>query len=94
MKKTATFINVSRGGLVVQDDLVAALKEGSIRSAGLDVMTPEPLPPGHELARLPNATLTPHMASSATEVRMAMTRLAVDNVVAALEGEDMPKSVK
>ena len=45
MKKTAVFINTSRGGIVHQDDLVEALSSGSILAAGLDVMTPEPFPP-------------------------------------------------
>src|SRR5439155_12801541 len=49
MKRTACFINVSRGGLVDQEALGRALKEGWIRGAGLDVTTPEPLPPEHAL---------------------------------------------
>jgi glyoxylate/hydroxypyruvate reductase len=56
MKKSAIFVNVSRGGLVVQDDLVDALKSGDIAAAGLDVMTPEPLPGDHELLRLKNCS--------------------------------------
>lgn len=54
MKSNAVFVNVARGGVVVQDDLIEALKNGTIFSAGLDVMTPEPLPFDHPLTKLPN----------------------------------------
>jgi glyoxylate/hydroxypyruvate reductase len=55
MKSSAVFVNVSRGEVVDQDALVRALKEKKIFGAGLDVMTPEPLPPDNELVKLPNA---------------------------------------
>lgn len=61
-KRGAIFINVARGGSVVTDDLVAALKDGRVASAGLDVTDPEPLPPDHELWQLPNVVITPHIA--------------------------------
>ncbi|KAJ8967070.1 hypothetical protein NQ314_003116, partial [Rhamnusium bicolor] len=54
MKKTAVFVNISRGQVVDQNALVKALKEGQIFAAGLDVMTPEPLSPTDELLKLPN----------------------------------------
>lgn len=54
MKRTAILVNVSRGEVVNQEDLIKALKDGTIFAAGLDVMTPEPLPVGHELMDLPN----------------------------------------
>lgn len=54
MKKTAVFVNISRGKVVDQDALIRALKSGTIFAAGLDVTTPEPLPPNHELLTLPN----------------------------------------
>lgn len=54
MKKSAILVNVSRGEVVNQEHLIRALKEGLIFAAGLDVMTPEPLPAGHELMDLPN----------------------------------------
>ncbi|MGW0179824.1 D-2-hydroxyacid dehydrogenase [Nocardia sp. NPDC003345] len=60
MKPHARFVNVGRGELVVTDDLVAALESGSIAGAALDVVDPEPLPPGHPLWALPNAHITPH----------------------------------
>ncbi|MFD6156581.1 D-2-hydroxyacid dehydrogenase [Nocardia sp. NPDC060256] len=60
MKPHARFVNVGRGELVVTDDLVAALGAGSIAGAALDVVDPEPLPPGHPLWDLPNVSITPH----------------------------------
>lgn len=54
MKNTAIIINISRGEVIDQDALVKALKTGEIFAAGLDVTTPEPLPIGHELIKLPN----------------------------------------
>jgi phosphoglycerate dehydrogenase-like enzyme len=63
-KRGALFINVGRGGTVVTADLVAALKDGRIGGAGLDVTDPEPLPPDHPLWRAPNVLITPHVAAS------------------------------
>ncbi|GFQ96981.1 hypothetical protein TNCT_71941, partial [Trichonephila clavata] len=54
MKQSAVFINVSRGGLVEQEDLIEALKNNQIRAAGIDVMYPEPLSKDNELLKLPN----------------------------------------
>ncbi|MDF3020149.1 MAG: hprA [Steroidobacteraceae bacterium] len=63
MKKTAYFINVGRGGSVVTDDLVAALNNGTIAGAGLDVTEPEPLPRDHALWKARNIIITPHMSA-------------------------------
>lgn len=90
MKKTAFIVNTSRGGLINQEDLVEALKKGQIQGAALDVMTPEPLPPDHELLTLPNAFLTPHIASSTRETRLKMINLAVDNLLNGLNDQPMP----
>ncbi|MFC9893614.1 D-2-hydroxyacid dehydrogenase [Nocardia sp. NPDC127579] len=60
MKPHARFINVGRGELVVTDDLVAALRSGTIAGAALDVVDPEPLPSGHPLWDQPDVHLTPH----------------------------------
>lgn len=54
MKRTAILINTSRGPVVDQEDLIEALKNGTIRAAGLDVMTPEPIPLDSELLKLDN----------------------------------------
>lgn len=90
MKNTAFIVNTSRGGLINQDDLVEALKAGKIAGAALDVMTPEPLPPNHELLGLPNAFLTPHIGSSTKETRLKMINLAVDNLLQGLNDQPMP----
>jgi len=63
MKKNAFFINVGRGGSVVTDDLVAALNDGTIAGAGLDVTDPEPLPKDHPLWKAKNVIVTPHMSA-------------------------------
>jgi len=93
MKPTATLVNVARGATVASDDLVAALQSGEIAAAGLDVTDPEPLPADHPLANLPNAFVIPHLGSSTAQTRIAMARLAVDNVAAALAGEPLPATV-
>ncbi len=63
-KRGALFINVGRGGTVVTDDLVAALNDGRLGGAGLDVTDPEPLPADHPLWRAPNVVITPHVAAA------------------------------
>ena len=90
MKKTAFIVNTSRGGLINQPDLIQALKDGNLAGAGLDVMTPEPIAPDHELVKMPNVFLTPHIASSTRETRLKMINLAVDNILAGLKGDPMP----
>jgi phosphoglycerate dehydrogenase-like enzyme/glyoxylase-like metal-dependent hydrolase (beta-lactamase superfamily II) len=63
MKPTAFFVNVGRGGTVDTDALTAALVNGEIAGAGLDVTDPEPLPPEHPLWKAPNLIITPHYAA-------------------------------
>ncbi|TDC92261.1 hydroxyacid dehydrogenase [Nonomuraea deserti] len=63
MRSDAWLVNVARGGLVVTDDLVDALRAGSIGGAALDVTDPEPLPDGHPLWQLDNVLITPHCAN-------------------------------
>ncbi len=64
MKTGAYFINVGRGESVETDDLVAALTSGKLAGAGLDVVTPDPLPKGHPLWTAPNVVITPHTAAT------------------------------
>lgn len=64
MKRGAWFINVGRGGTVVTDDLVQALRSGQVAEAGLDVTDPEPLPRDHPLWAMPNVVITPHVAAN------------------------------
>ncbi|MPC31891.1 Glyoxylate reductase/hydroxypyruvate reductase [Portunus trituberculatus] len=90
MKNTAVIVNTSRGGVINQEALVKALKTNQIRAAGLDVMTPEPLPPNHELTTLPNCTLIPHIGSAETSTREDMATLTAANIIAGLEGKPLP----
>ena len=80
LKKTAYFINVSRGGLVDQAALARALKEGWIRGAGLDVTTPEPLPPDDPLWDCPNLVITPHNSGLAPIRQVRLVALVAENV--------------
>ena len=61
MKRSAVIVNTSRGPLIDQPALIAALQEGRIAGAGLDVFDAEPLPPGHPILTAPNTVLTPHL---------------------------------
>lgn len=74
MKRTAFIINTSRGGVIDENDLIGALKEGLIAGAGLDVFEHEPLQPENELVTLKNVILTPHTAALTEE---CVTRMAV-----------------
>lgn len=93
MKKTAVFVNSSRGGVVNQDDLIAALKKGEIGAAGLDVTVPEPLPTDSPLLRLKNCVVLPHIGSATHNTREAMAVLAAQNLIAGVKGEKMPSKV-
>ncbi|KAL1916835.1 uncharacterized protein VTP21DRAFT_5539 [Calcarisporiella thermophila] len=94
MKREAIFVNTSRGGIVVQDDLERALRENIIFAAGLDVCTPEPLPPNSSLLSLPNCTLLPHIGSATLETRNEMGRVAVENVIAGVLDKELLHEVK
>ena len=93
MKRTATLVNTSRGPIVVTGALVAALKEGWITSAGLDVTDPEPLPKGHPLYELPNCLVVPHIGSATLGTRRRMAEMACENLLAGLEGRVLPNCV-
>jgi phosphoglycerate dehydrogenase-like enzyme len=80
MKKTAHFINISRGALVDEPALVRALKEGWIAGAGLDVTRQEPLPADHPFWDCPNLILTCHTAGFSPERRLRLVGLLADNV--------------
>jgi len=88
----AIVVNTARGGLVVDDDLIAALKSGRVAAAGLDVFEGEPrLHP--EYVSLKNTFLLPHIGSATVETRTAMGMLALDNVDAVLNGGSAPTLV-
>jgi phosphoglycerate dehydrogenase-like enzyme len=86
MKPGAILINTSRGPLIEEAPLMAALEKGSIR-AGLDVYNVEPLPAGHKLRTLPNVILTPHLGYSARPVFRQFYGESAENIQAFLEGK-------
>lgn len=87
MKKSAIFINASRGALVDEEALYQALTTGEIRAAGLDVFEQEPVRSTHPLVNLPNVVALPHIGSATYETRMKMASLAVENIVSFLQHE-------
>ena len=82
MKPSAIFINTARGRIVVENDLVEALRGQRIAGAGLDVFETEPLPSDSPLGLLPNVVLTPHAAGITREATEAGLAMAIDNVLA------------
>jgi glyoxylate reductase len=93
MKEDAILINTARGEVIDTDALVTALKSNQIGYAALDVTDPEPLPNTHELYKLPNVIIPPHIGSATRTTRSAMAILAVDNLIAGLENQPLPKAV-
>ncbi|CAM3578081.1 2-hydroxyacid dehydrogenase [Cytobacillus oceanisediminis] len=87
MKKTAIFINGSRGETVNEEALVEALKNRQIAGAGLDVYKEEPINRDHALLEMKNTVTLPHMGSATSETRAKMAYLAAENLVRGLSGE-------
>lgn len=92
MQPGAIIVNVSRGPVIDEHALAAGLRAGRPAAAGLDVyeFEPHPVP---ELLELGNVVLTPHIASATADTRSAMSRLAAENILAALAGKPMPAEV-
>jgi lactate dehydrogenase-like 2-hydroxyacid dehydrogenase len=93
MKPSAILINTSRGGLVDQTALYAALTDGEISGAALDVTDPEPLPLDEPLLTLPNVLIVPHIGSASHHTRDLMASMAADNLLAGLRGDPLPNAV-
>jgi glyoxylate reductase len=93
MKPTAILVNTARGPIVDQAALATALREGRIAGAALDVTDPEPLPADDPLLGAPNLIVVPHVGSATHSAREKMAALAVDNLLAALDGQPMPHAV-
>lgn len=92
IKGGAILVNTSRGSVVDENALIAALRSGRVAAAGLDVYEDEP----HVSARLrelPNTVLLPHVGSATRSTRDAMARLCAENVIAAIEGREPPAAV-
>ncbi|USB34149.1 D-glycerate dehydrogenase [Paenibacillus sp. YPG26] len=86
MKKTAIFINASRGQTVDEEALVRALQNKKIYGAGLDVFEKEPVHPDNPLLSFPNVVLLPHIGSSTEKTRLDMAMQAAENMVSVLQG--------
>lgn len=93
MKKTAVLVNIARGEVIDQTALYEALKEKQIFAAGLDVVTPEPLPKDHPLISLPNCYIVPHLGSATNNTRNEMALMAARNILSGLAGKPMQHPV-
>ena len=87
-----TLINIARGALIDEEAMIAALQDGTLGAAGLDVFADEPRVPA-ALRALPNVVLTPHIGSLTVETRHAMGQLVVDNLQAHFAGLPLPTPV-
>ncbi len=93
LRAGAILINTSRGPVVDQDAVVAALRGGRLRAAALDVTTPEPLSPDHPLYATPGCLIVPHIGSATETTRRRMAELACQNLLAGVRGEPLPHRV-
>ena len=93
MKPTAILINTARGGIVDREALAEALHTGQIGGAAVDVTNPEPLPADDPLWRAPNLLVVPHIGSANWSARERMTEIAVENILAGLDGRTLPYQV-
>ena len=90
MKPTAVLVNAARGGVLDHEALLEALRERRIYAAALDVTEPEPLPRDHPLLAMENVIIMPHLGSATVQTRDAMAWMSVKNLMAGLEGREVP----
>lgn len=90
MKRTAVLINVARGGIVVEADLAAALKNGTIHAAAADVFDTEPLSASSPLLGIDNLVVTPHLAAGSADTFEKTVRHMFRNIELCLKGEPIP----
>ncbi|MGQ0605486.1 MAG: 2-hydroxyacid dehydrogenase [Candidatus Nitrosotenuis sp.] len=93
MKRNSFLINTSRGKIIDEKDLIKALKTKTIAGAALDVFEKEPIGKTHELAKMQNVVLAPHIGSSSAETRSKMSQITVQNLILGLQGKKMIYSV-
>ena len=93
MRADSLLVNVARGPVVVEDDLIAALQAGTLAGAALDVTQVEPLPPGSPLWDLPNVIITPHVGAQSARRIDATTDLACENLRRYQEGRALQNLV-
>lgn len=89
MEDHAWIVNVARGGHIITDDLVEALRSGAIGGAALDVTDPEPLPADHPLWSLPNCIITPHVGNTPEMAKPLLAQRVTENVRRFGRGEDL-----
>ena len=89
MEDHAWLVNVARGGHIVTDDLVDALRAETIGGAGLDVTDPEPLPDGHPLWSMPNCVITPHIGNTQAMAKPLLSARITENVRRWAAGEEL-----
>ena len=89
LKPGAYYISVGRGKTTVTDDLVAALNDGTLAGAGLDVMDPEPLPSDHPLWVAKNVVITPHIAGRNSDAFRRTLIIARENLRRYVKGEKL-----
>ena len=94
MKRSAIFINASRGETVDESALIKALKDGTISGAGLDVYNKEPIDAHNPLLKMQNVVTIPHIGSATIKTRFDMAMLAAQNLVEALMGKEPPNLVR
>ncbi len=87
MKPTAVFVNTGRGKVVDEPALIRALQEGKLAGSGLDVLEEEPPDPNNPLLKMPNVTVTPHMASYSNESNVARRQRIGQEIAAVLSGK-------
>ncbi len=93
MKKTAIFINTSRGPVHNETDLIEALNSGTIWGAGLDVTNPEPMQPGNPLLSMESVAILPHVGSGTSRTRGEMSRMAAENIIEFYKNKRVPHIV-
>ena len=93
MRPASIFINTARGGIHNEQDLIDALKKGSIWGAGLDVTNPEPMNPDNPLLEMENVCILPHIGSATIEARNEMSRMAAENIISYYKNDTVPNIV-
>lgn len=93
MKKSSFLVNTSRGKIIDEKDLVRALKAKTIAGAALDVFEREPIGKSHELTKMENVVLAPHIGSSSVETRHKMAQITIQNLILGLQRRKMIYSV-